>query len=67
MPLEDLYRASRDNFRFSRYSGVSQQLTDHSRFNIDRIPSRYNTAGKIAGLPDTSKFNIDITPRKYHG
>lgn len=67
MTLEDRYKASKDNYNPGKYSGMSGQLTDHSRLNIDRIPSKYNSNGRFYNGKDTSKLNIDFIPKKYHG
>ena len=68
MTLEERYSASKLNTRATQYSGTSQQLTDHSKFNIDKIPAKYNTAGKLINFkPTASKLDIDFTPKKYKG
>ena len=67
MTLEDAYKISKDNIRPSKYSEKTVFNVDHSRLNIDRIPSKYNTAGVLGNGKDSSKLNIDFTPKKYHG
>jgi len=67
MKLEDLYKSSKANLKPSIYSSQSAQLVDHSKLNIDKVPSKYNLAGKIVKIKDPSKYNIDGTPAKYKG
>ena len=65
MNLEDRYKASALNSSRPAYAGVTQFVSDTSKLNIDRIPSRYNLAGAIAAAKDTSKLNLDQIPSKY--
>jgi hypothetical protein len=67
MKLEDIYKSSKANLKPSIYSGQSAQLVDHSKLNIDAVPSKYNLAGKIVKIKDPSKLNIDRIPTKYKG
>lgn len=67
MSLEDKYLASGKNTKAAAYSGQSIQTKDHSIYNIDRIPNKYNTAGRLGSLKDTSIYNIDTIPTKYQG
>jgi hypothetical protein len=67
MNLEERYKGSQSNIGNSRYGMSSQLVTDNSKLNIDRIPARYSTVGKLFTFGDTSKLNIDSTPTKYHG
>jgi len=67
MKLEDLYKSSKANLKPSIYSSQSAQLVDRSKLNIDKVPSKYNVAGKIVALTDASKYNVDGNPTKYKG
>ncbi len=67
MNLEDRYKGSKDNIGNNRFRMSSQLVADHSKLNIDRIPSRYSTTGKLFTAGDTSKLNVDSIPKKYHG
>ena len=67
MKLEDIYKSSKANLKPSIYSGQSAQLVDHSKLNIDAVPSKYNLAGKIVKIKDPSKYNVDGNPAKYKG
>ena len=67
MKLEDIYKSSKANLKPSIYSSQSAQLVDRSKLNIDKVPSKYNVAGKIVTLKDASKYNIDGTLTKYKG
>lgn len=65
MTLEERLKASNKNINPSQYSGNTKFNLDRSKLNVDKIPSKYNTAGKIASLKDLSKFNVDGKPSKY--
>jgi len=67
MKLEDLYKSSKANLKPSIYSSQSAQLVDHSKLNIDKVPSKSNLAGKIVKIKDPSKYNGDGNPAKYKG
>jgi hypothetical protein len=48
------------------YSGMTKFLKDTSKYNIDRIPAKYNTASRLATKgPKASKYDIDSIPSKY--
>ena len=66
MSLEDKYLASGKNTNAAAYPGQSIQTNDHSIYNIDHIPNKYNTAGRLGSLKDTSIYNIDHIPNKYN-
>ena len=66
MNLEDRYKSSKDNYTPGKYSGQSIQTKDHSKFNIDRIPARYNVKSRLADAgPKASKLDVDNIPSKY--
>ena len=67
MTLEERYKSSSDKINPTKYSEKTQFNKDTSLLNIDSIPAKYNTAGKLTSLPDTSRLNIDSIPTKYHG
>lgn len=67
MTLEDAYKLSKDNISPLKYSEKTIFNKDRSRLNIDRIPSKYSTAGVLGNGMDSSKLNIDYIPKKYHG
>ena len=66
MNLEERYKASNDNLKPGKYPGMSGQLTDHSKLNIDKVPARYDVKSRLATKgPKASKLDIDIIPSKY--
>lgn len=66
MTLEERYKASNSNYTPGKYSGMSGQLTDHSKLNIDRVPSKYDVKSRLATKgPGASKLDVDIIPSKY--
>lgn len=67
MTLEERYKANKNGIGKDRYSGGSNLTIDHSKLNVDRIPSRYGMAGRLYTAGDTSKLNVDGIPKKYHG
>ena len=67
MKLEDIYKSSKANLKPSIYSSQSAQLVDRSKLNIDKVPNKYNLAGKIVKIKDPSKYNSDGNLTKYKG
>jgi hypothetical protein len=66
MNLETRYLQSDKDINPIKYNKMTKFNVDRSILNIDTMPSKYNTKGKLYTAGDTSNLNRDVIPPKYN-